>query len=642
MLSFSIPQLQKDPVSFSQEKMTGQDLLKNISYSGTVIALKIDGVLKDLSCALPSSGCIELIDRQSPEGLDILRHSAAHVLAQAVKELYPETQVTIGPVIENGFYYDFFRSTPFQEADLQTIQQRMKEIVAQNEPVIREEWDRDKAIAFFENQGEQFKAQIIRDLPANEVLSLYKQGPFTDLCRGPHLPSTGALGLGFCLTKISGAYWRGNPQNPQLQRIYGTAWASEEDLAVYLQRLQEAEKRDHRRLSREMDLFHFQEEAPGGVFWHPNGWQLYCTLRSYIRDRLIKEGYQEVNTPQLVSQSLWEASGHWAKFRQNMFALEHNDMTYALKPMNCPCHVQIFNQTPKSYRDLPLRLSEFGSCMRDEPSGALSGLMRLRSFVQDDAHIFCTPEHMVEETKSFCELLFSVYKELGFEEVIVRFSSRPDTRLGSDALWDRAEAALCEGADAAGLSYTHFPGEGAFYGPKLEFVLKDSLGRLWQCGTLQVDFVLPERLGAFYIDSDGEKKQAVMLHRAILGSMERFIGVLLEHYGGHLPFWLVPVQVIVAPISEKVYEYAKTLTQKFQEAGLRTALDARNEKIGYKIREHASKKVGCMAVVGMEEAQDGSVSLRIGSVNQKMSQEEAISYLLHAHHKKVCLTPQNL
>lgn len=619
-------------VPFEDEGVTGKEL--PFSTQSSPLAMEVNGQLWDLHRIVPAEAVVRPIMRDMPEGIEILRHSTAHILAQAVKELYPETQITIGPVIEEGFYYDFFRTQPFHEEDLPRIQQRMKEIVDRDEPVNREVWSREEAITFFTQQGEMFKADIIRDLPEDEVITVYHQGHFTDLCRGPHVPSTGVIGKGFCLTKISGAYWRGNPQNPQLQRIYGTAWPTEAELQHYLSMREEAEKRDHRKLAKAMDLFHFQEEAPGSVFWHPAGWTLYRLLQDYIRACLRAQDYQEVNTPQLISSKLWQASGHWDKFRDNMFSLHHHEVTYGLKPMNCPCHVQIFNQGIKSYRDLPLRMAEFGSCMRDEPSGARAGLMRVCSFTQDDAHIFCTPEQMIDETTQFCRLLFQVYETLGFGDIIVRFSSRPEKRLGSDVLWDRAEAALREGADRAGLSYTHFPGEGAFYGPKLEFVLKDALGRLWQCGTLQMDFVLPERLGAFYTDVDGQKRHPVMLHRAILGSLERFIGVLLEHYGGHLPLWLAPVQGVIATISEKAASYGQQITDKFKAAGLRVELDDRPEKIGYKVREHTTRKVPCILVIGAQEAAAQSVALRYGEVNRTLGVDEAITLFQKADQQK--------
>lgn len=578
----------------------------------------------------------ELVDRVTPQGLEVLRHTAAHVLAQAVKRLYPSAQVTIGPVIEDGFYYDFLTEKPFQEVDLTLIEKEMHRIVQENFPIQRSEWSKENAIAYFLDRGEPFKAQIVRDLPDDVPISVYAQGEFTDLCRGPHCPSTGYLKDAFKIRKLSGSYWRGDSKGQPLQRIYGTAWATKEDLDAYMYRIAEAERRDHRKMGRAMDLFHFQEEAPGCVFWHPYGWTLYRILQDYLRERLERD-YQEVNTPQLVSKSLWQASGHWEQYHENMFALTYHDTDFALKPMNCPCHVQIFNQGIKSYKDLPLRLAEFGSCHRNEPSGALSGLMRVRNFTQDDAHIFCTAEHIASETEQFCALLQSVYSDLGFTDFIVRFATRPSKRLGDDTLWDRAEESLREGADRAKLVYELHPGEGAFYGPKLEFVLKDSLGRLWQCGTLQVDFVLPERLKAGYIDHEGTQKSVVMLHRAILGSIERFMGVLLEHYAGRLPLWLAPVQVVVCSISEKAQAYAQEVYTAFNQAGLRVECDIHNEKIGHKIRQHTLRKVGCIAVVGVKEADGNRVNLRIGEKEISVSMDQAILMLQECVNNKVVL-----
>lgn len=587
-------------------------------------------------CDLGGRDSDTLVERSSKEGLEVLRHTAAHVMAQAVKRLYPDAQVTIGPVIEDGFYYDFLPEKPFQEADLSRIEAEMQKIVQENFSIHRSEWSEEEAVAYFLERCEPFKAQIVRDLPKDGPISVYSQGEFIDLCRGPHCPSTGYLKEGFKLLRVSGSYWRGDSKGQPLQRIYGTAWASKEDLEAYLYRIAEAEKRDHRKVAKAMDLFHVQEEAPGCVFWHPYGWTLYRTLQTYIRDRL-ESSYKEVNTPQLVSQSLWQASGHWDQYQENMFALEHNDVQFALKPMNCPCHVQIFNQGIKSYKDLPLRLAEFGSCHRNEPSGALSGLMRVRNFVQDDAHIFCTPEHIASETQQFCALLQSVYQDLGFTDFLIRFATRPEKRLGADNVWDIAERSLKEGAEQANLVCELHPGEGAFYGPKLEFVLKDSLGRLWQCGTLQVDFVLPERLGANYVDAQGVQRPVVMLHRAILGSFERFMGVLLEHYAGRLPLWLAPVQSVVCSISEKAQEYAQEVCAQLQAEGIRAECDIQNEKIGHKIRSHALRKVGCIAVVGVKEAASGCVNLRIGEKEHLVSVTEAVSMLKQAIDQKIIL-----
>lgn len=599
--------------------ITGSDIAKGISPSleKKAVAISLDGELKDLNVPLTTGGKFRIITKDDPEGLEILRHDTAHVLAETIKELYPDAQITIGPVIENGFFYDIYRDKPFTTDDFDGIEQRMREIVDRNEPIQREEWDRDEAIKYFESIGETFKAEIIRDIPAGQVISLYRQGKFLDLCRGPHLPSTGRLGKAFKLMKLAGAYWRGDSKNPMLQRIYGTAWATEEQLKQHLHMLEEAEKRDHRKLGREMDLFHMQDEAPGSVFWHPKGWTIYRELQNYIRRRISKVGYVEVNTPIMVDRILWEASGHWEKFHENMFISETEDKLFALKPMNCPCHVQIFRQGIKSYRDLPLRMAEFGCCHRNEPSGALHGLMRVRSFVQDDAHIFCQEDDITSETKTFCELLMSVYKDFGFTDVRIKFSDRPEKRAGTDATWDKAEGALMEAVKASGLEYTLNPGEGAFYGPKLEFVLRDAIGRDWQCGTLQVDFVLPERLDANYIGSDGEKHRPVMLHRAILGSIERFFGILIENYAGKLPMWLAPTQVVIATVVDSANEYAERICNQLKEAGLRVGLDLRNEKISYKVRDLSVQKIQYIAVVGAKEAEEQTISLRqLGSNDQ--------------------------
>ena len=535
----------------------------------------------------------------------------------------------IGPVIKDGFFYDFARPTPFTPDDLEHIEARMREIVARDEPVTREVWDRAEAIRFFTDQGEHYKAEIIQGLPEDEEISLYRQGEFIDLCRGPHLPSTGKLGKAFKLMKLAGAYWRGDSRNEMLQRVYGTAWADSKQLKAYLYMLEESEKRDHRRLGREMGLFHIQDVAPGSVFWHPRGWTLYRTLQDYIRARLQNAGYVEVNTPQMVDRSLWEASGHWEKFREYMFTAESEDRILALKPMNCPGHVQIYRQGITSYRDLPIRMAEFGSCLRNEPSGALHGLMRLRAFVQDDAHIFCTEDQITSETKAFCDLLMSVYKDLGFEQVTVKFADRPTVRAGSDEIWDKAEKALRDATEAAGLETVFNPGEGAFYGPKLEFDLRDAIGRDWQLGTLQVDFVLPERLDATYVGEDGRKHHPVMLHRAILGSMERFIGVLLEQYAGRLPFWLAPLQVVVATITNAADDYARQVLAALVDAGLKAELDLRNEKIAYKVREHSLAKIPVLLVVGAREARDGTVAMRrLGGEDQEiLALEEAAARL---------------
>jgi threonyl-tRNA synthetase len=593
------------------------------------LAVMVDGEMKDLAQIVARDAKVEIVTREDPRALELLRHDAAHVMAEAVQELYPGTQVTFGPATETGFYYDFARNEPFTPEDLEKIEARMHEIVRRDEPIERSVLPREEAIRFFADKGEKYKAEHIESLPREEEISLYRQGGFIDLCTGPHLPSTGKLGHGFKLMKLAGAYWRGDAKNDQLQRIYGTAWPDEKQLEAYLHQLEEAEKRDHRRLGREMDLFHQQEEAAGSVFWHPKGWTLWRTLEAYMRRRLEAGGYVEIKTPQLLDRSLWEASGHWEKFREAMFTAESEDKVLALKPMNCPCHVQIFRQGIKSYRDLPLRMAEFGSCHRNEPSGALHGLMRVRAFTQDDAHIFCTEDQITAETKIFCDLLISIYRDLGFDQVIVRFADRPPRRAGADAIWDKAEAALKEATAAAGVETVMNPGEGAFYGPKLEFVLRDAIGRDWQCGTLQVDFVLPERLDASYIGEDGQKHRPVMLHRAILGSFERFLGVLIEHYAGRFPLWLAPVQAVVATITQDADAYAGRVLAAAQSAGLRVEADLRNEKINYKVREHSLAKVPVLLVVGKREAEAGNVALRRlgGEAQEVLALDDAIHRL---------------
>ena len=611
--------------------VSGAELAADIGpgLAKAALAIRVNGAIKDLAAVIEEDAQVSIVTARDDDGLALLRHDAAHVMAEAVKELYPEVQVTIGPVIKDGFYYDFARPTPFTPDDLEHIEARMREIVARDEPVTREVWDRAEAIRFFTDQGEHYKAEIIQGLPEDEEISLYRQGEFIDLCRGPHLPSTGKLGKAFKLMKLAGAYWRGDSRNEMLQRVYGTAWADSKQLKAYLHMLEESEKRDHRRLGREMGLFHIQDVAPGSVFWHPRGWTLYLTLQHYIRTRLQDAGYVEVNTPQMVDRSLWEASGHWEKFREYMFTAESEDRILALKPMNCPGHVQIYRQGITSYRDLPIRMAEFGSCLRNEPSGALHGLMRVRAFVQDDAHIFCTEDQITSETKAFCDLLMSVYKDLGFEQVTVKFADRPAVRAGSDEIWDKAEKALRDATAAAGLETVFNPGEGAFYGPKLEFDLRDAIGRDWQLGTLQVDFVLPERLDATYIGEDGRKHHPVMLHRAILGSMERFIGVLIEQYAGRLPFWLAPLQVVVATITKAADDYARQVLAALVDAGLKAELDLRNEKIAYKVREHSLAKVPVILVVGAREARDGTVAMRrLGGEDQEiLALEEAAARL---------------
>mgnify|MGYP000203342882 FL=1 len=600
--------------------VSGADVAADIgpSLAKAALAVRVGGEMKDLSTVIDADAEIAIVTAKDEDALELLRHDCAHVMAEAVKELFPGTQVTIGPNIENGFYYDFARDEPFVPEDLEKIEARMHEIVKRDEPVTREVWDRAEAIKFFKDKGEHYKAEIIEGISGDEEVSLYRQGDFIDLCRGPHLPSTGKLGKAFKLTKLAGAYWRGDSKNEMLQRIYGTCWAEKKQLKAYLHMLEEAEKRDHRRLGREMSLFHLQDVAAGAVFWHPKGWTLYRTLRSYMRERLNAEGYIEVNTPQMVDRVLWEASGHWDKFREHMFTSDIEDKVLGLKPMNCPCHVQIFKQGITSYRDLPIRMAEFGACHRNEPSGALHGLMRLRAFVQDDAHIFCTEDQITSETQAFCRLLQSVYKDLGFEDVIVKFSDRPEVRAGSDETWDKAERALQDATTATGLETELSPGDGAFYGPKLDFVLRDAIGRDWQCGTLQVDFVLPERLDAHYIGEDGEKHRPVMLHRAILGSFERFLGILIEHYAGKFPLWLAPLQVVVATITFEADDYATRVHAALCEAGLKAELDIRNEKINYKIREHSVAKVPIILVIGAKEAADGTVAMRrLGGKDQE-------------------------
>jgi threonyl-tRNA synthetase len=613
-----------------ERPVTGAELAASIGpgLAKAALVVEVDGALWDLSRPIEHDAKVRLITTKDPEALEVIRHDAAHVMAEAVKELYPNVQVTIGPAIEDGFYYDFSRPTPFTPEDLEKIEARMREIVARNEPIVREVWERAKAVNFFKAQGEHYKAQIIEAIPADQPVTLYRQGKFIDLCRGPHLPSTGKLGA-FKLLKLAGAYWRGDSKNEMLQRIYGTAWANEADLKAYLTRLEEAEKRDHRRLGREMDLFHVQEEAVGMVFWHPKGWTLYRVIESYMRRRLEAAGYVEVRTPMLIDRALWEASGHWEKFREHMFTSEAEDRVLALKPMNCPGHVQIFRHGLKSYRDLPLRMAEFGSCHRAEPSGALHGIMRVRGFTQDDAHIFCPPEQITEETRAFCDLLGSIYRDFGFPEFRVKFSDRPKVRAGSDEVWDRAEGALKDACKAAGLAYDLNPGEGAFYGPKLEFVLRDAIGRDWQCGTLQVDFVLPERLDATFIGEDGQRHRPVMLHRAILGSLERFIGILIENHAGRMPLWLAPIQIVVATITNESDAYALEVADAFRAAGHRVETDLRNEKIGYKVREHSAAKIPVIFAVGKREAEAKSVALRRlgGAAQEVLALDQALARL---------------
>ena len=614
------------------QPVSGADLAADIGpvLAKAAMAIKLGGEVKDLATLIDADAEVTIVTERDKEALELIRHDAAHVLAEAVQELFPGTQVTIGPNIENGFYYDFAREEPFSTDDLEIIEAKMQEIVERDSAFVRHVWDRAKAVKYFKNKGEVYKAEIIRDLPEDEDVSIYTQGEWTDLCRGPHLPSTGRVGKAFKLMKVAGAYWRGDARNEMLQRIYGTAWRNPKELRQHLHMLEEAERRDHRRLGREMALFHQQDQAAGAVFWHPRGWRFYRATQDYMRKRLDTAGYVEVNTPQLVDRSLWEDSGHWEKFRENMFISEAEDKVLAIKPMNCPCHVQIFKQGLKSYRELPLRMAEFGSCHRNEPSGALHGLMRVRAFVQDDAHIFCREDQIESETKIFIDLLASIYKDFGFEEFVIKFSDRPEVRAGDDATWDRAEQALMEASCAAGVDLVMNPGEGAFYGPKLEFVLRDAIGRDWQCGTLQVDFVLPERLDASFVGEDGDRHRPVILHRAILGSFERFIGILIEHFAGRFPLWLSPLQVVVATITNETDDYANGVVAQLKAAGLYAEADLRNEKINYKIREHSHAKVPVIMVLGAREAKNGTVALRrLGGKDQEiLALQEAVVRLM--------------
>jgi threonyl-tRNA synthetase len=578
------------------------------------LAGKVNGDLVDASYLIEDDAELAIVTNRDDDALELLRHDAAHVMAQAVQELYPGTQVTIGPAIEDGFYYDFAREEAFTPDDLKKIEQRMHEIVKRDLPIVREVWDRDQAKETFGDIGEAYKVEIIEDIiPEGEEVSVYRQGDWFDVCRGPHLPSTGKLGKGFKLMKVAGAYWRGNSDNEMLQRIYGTAWPDKKQLNAYLHRLEEAEKRDHRKIGKRMSLFHTQEEAPGMVFWHDKGWTIYLTVENYIRNKIRARGYQEINTPQVVDRSLWERSGHWDKFGDMMFTTHSENRDYAVKPMNCPCHIQVFNQGLKSYRDLPLRLAEFGSCHRNEPSGTLHGLMRVRNFVQDDAHIFCTEDQLQDEVSAFIDLVYEVYADFGFTEIMVALSTRPEKRVGEDAAWDKAEKALEVALDNKELDWKLQPGEGAFYGPKIEFVLKDCIGRQWQCGTMQVDFSMPGRLDAHYIAEDGSKQVPVMLHRAILGSLERFIGILIEEHEGKFPLWLAPVQAVVMNITDNQAEYAKNVQQSLVEQGFKVEIDLRNEKIGFKIREHTLQRVPYMLVIGDRELETNTVTVRTRS-----------------------------
>jgi threonyl-tRNA synthetase len=612
--------------------VTGAEIAAAIGpgLAKAAIAIRADGELRDLGTPIGHDAAVAIVTRDTPEGLQILRHDAAHVMAEAVKELYPDTQVTFGPATDTGFYYDFVRAEPFTPADLGRIEERMRAIVRRAEPITREVWERDAAIAFFAGMGERYKAEYIGEIPPGEEISLYRQGGFVDLCVGPHLPSTGHLGQAFKLTNVAGAYWRGDAKNAQLQRVYGTAWATQKELDQYLFRIEEAERRDHRRLGRELELFHLGEEAVGSVFWHPKGWTLFRIIENYLRARLDAAGYLEVKGPQLLDRSLWERSGHWENFRENMFiAQSRDDRVLAVKPMNCPGHVLIFRDRLRSYRELPMRLAEFGSCTRNEPSGALHGIMRVRAFTQDDAHIFCGDEHVAAEASAFCQLLMSVYRDFGFDDVTVKLATRPPKRVGDDWLWDLAEKRLQDALESASLAYSFNPGEGAFYGPKLEFVLRDALGRDWQCGTLQLDYEMPRRLGASYVGEDGARHVPVMLHRAILGSMERFIGILIEHYAGRFPLWLAPVQIVVASIAAEAAAYATEVARELAAAGLRAVLDNGNEKISYKVREHSLQKVPVMLVVGRREAATRAVALRRlgGNAQEALALGEAVARL---------------
>ena len=595
------------------EKVTGKQIVEKISKSlaKEALIMSVDGNLKDLSFEIEKDSKVKILTSKDDDGLDTIRHDTAHILAMAVQELFPGTQVTIGPTIENGFYYDFARKEPFTESDLKKIETKMSEIVDRNETTYREVWERDKAIAHFKKMGENYKAEIIQDIPKGEEISIYFHGKWHDLCRGPHLPSTGRIGKHFKLTKVAGAYWRGDSKNEMLQRIYGTSWASKKDLENYLKRLEEAEKRDHRKLGKEMNLFHFREESPGAVFWHEKGWNLFQKLVNYMRKKQQDAGYKEINTPEILDRSLWEKSGHWEKFGAHMYTSQTPDeKIFAVKPMNCPGCVQVFNQGLKSYRDLPLKMSEFGKVHRYEPSGALHGLLRVRAFTQDDAHIFCTEDQITEQSLSITNLILEIYKDLGFENVILKYSDRPDLRVGSDAVWDKSEKALLKAVKETKLDYSINKGEGAFYGPKIEFVLRDAIGRDWQCGTLQVDLNLPERLGASYVEKDGSKKVPVMLHRALFGSLERFIGILIENYSGKLPFWISPLQTVVIPVSDEFDEYSKKVNKQLIDAGFSSEVDLKNHNLNYKIRDHSLSKVPILLICGKKEVDSNSVTIR--------------------------------
>ena len=617
MVSISLPD---GKTKKYESPVTGNQIAKDIAPSllKKALVVEVNGEFKDLNVEISADSEVKIITIDDDYALELLRHDSAHCMAMAVQQLYPGTQVTIGPVIENGFYYDFARDEPFSDSDLTKIEKKMHEIISQDPKTTREVWDRNKAIKHFKNIGEHYKADIIESIPKNEEISVYYHGSWHDLCRGPHLPSLGKIGKAFKLMKVAGAYWRGDSKNKMLQRIYGTCWKTKKDLDDYLHRIEEAEKRDHRKLGKVLDLFHFQEESPGAVFWHQKGWSLFQSLVKFMRDKQNEAGYLEVNTPEMLDKTLWEKSGHWEKFQEYMYTTDADDKTFAIKPMNCPGHVQIYKQGLKSYKDLPIRMAEFGSCHRNEPSGALHGIMRVRQFTQDDAHIFCMNSQITSECVKFCELLQQIYKDFGFAELKVKFSDRPLIRAGEDSTWDKAEKALTVAIEAAGISYTLNPGEGAFYGPKLEFVLTDAIGRDWQCGTLQVDFVLPERLAAYYVDVDGNKKHPVMLHRAILGSLERWIGILIEQYSGRMPLWLSPIQVVICSIVDSTNDYVAEIKKELDKLGIRSEVDLRNEKIGYKIREHSSQAVPVILVIGKQEKENQTVAVRyLGSKNQE-------------------------
>ena len=610
MVSINLPDGKKK--SFS-ESIDGFKIAKSISSSlfKSAVAISINGELKDLDYKIKKDCNVEIITKESNSGIEIIRHDAAHVMAEAVKSLYPNVQVTIGPPIENGFYYDFSKKEPFTPEDLVKIEKKMIEIINKNEPFKREVWNRKEAIKYFKNQGELYKAEIIKDIPDDQEISIYKQGKFLDLCKGPHSPSTGKVGKFFKLIKLAGAYWRGDSNNEMLQRIYGTAWTTKKDLENYLNILEEAEKRDHRKLGREMDLFHFQEESPGSIFWHNKGWDVFMRLQNYLRNKQKEAGYEEINTPDMLDRSLWEKSGHWDKFKENMFTINTEDKrVFALKPMNCPGCIQIFNQGIKSYKDLPIKISEFGKVHRYEPSGAVHGMMRVRSFTQDDAHIFCTEDQITQECIEVTNLILNIYKDFGFSDIKINFADRPKKRVGEDKIWDKSEKALLKAVKEAEVEYTINKGEGAFYGPKIEFVLRDAINREWQCGTVQVDFNLPERLNANYIDEKGTKQKPVLIHRALFGSLERFLGILIEHYNGKFPFWLAPTQVAICTITEKFNSFARNIYTKLSNLDLKVDFDSRNEKINYKIREHSHKKIPIILIIGEKEKKENSVTIR--------------------------------